>query len=53
MGRSRWEEDSLRRPKLHQQFPNLDLEDKDRVQGGEIDRNRVLRVWKPNPNYLD
>jgi hypothetical protein len=31
----------------------LDLEDKDRVQGGAIDRNREKRSRKPNPRYLD
>jgi len=44
-----WEEVDV----LRQQFPNLDLEDKDRVQGGAIDRNREKRSRKPNPRYLD
>jgi hypothetical protein len=38
---------------LCQQFQNLDLEDKVRVQGGAIDRNHVHRKRKPNPRYLD
>jgi hypothetical protein len=38
---------------LRQKAPNLDLEDKVRVQGGAIDRNRVHRNGKPNPRYLD
>jgi len=44
-----WEEVDI----LRQQFPNLDLEDKDRVQEGAIDRNREKRSRKPNPRYLD
>jgi hypothetical protein len=38
---------------LCQKAPNLDLEDKVRVQGGVIDRNHVPRNRKPNPRYLD
>jgi len=44
-----WEEVDI----LRQQFPNLDLEYKDRVQEGAIDRNREKRSRKPNPRYLD
>jgi hypothetical protein len=50
-----WEEVNC----LRQQFPNIDLEDKVRIQGGvgAIDENhsyqRKKRKSKPNPRYLD
>ena len=38
---------------LQEMFPNLDLEDKDPLDGGGIDRpRRSVRSYKPNPKYL-
>ena len=38
---------------LQEMFPNLDLEDKDPLDGGGIDRpRRSARSYKPNPKYL-
>ena len=36
---------------LRLQFPNIDLEDKDRVQGRADDRNHPRRSRNTNPNY--
>jgi hypothetical protein len=46
-----WEEVTC----LAQQFPDFDLEDKDRVPGGAIDRDpiRKSRIRTPNPKYQE
>ena len=39
--------------KLPEMFLNMDLEDKDPLDGGGIDRaRRSVRSYKPNPKYL-
>ena len=38
---------------LRQQFPNLNLEDKDRVQGGAIDKDSIRVTRNHNSKYQE